>query len=104
MDWADSIERRWAFSNGNAGARYTRFFDKIEELDELDWTAIDATDWKEPFVKERKQAELLVEGSFPWELVDRIGVIDQTIAEQVASILREAGHRPKIVVTPQWYY
>jgi len=55
-------------------------------------------------VKERKQDEFLVEESFPWELVERIGVIDGQIAERVASILGEAGHRPKIVVAPQWYY
>src|ERR1022692_3112189 len=62
------------------------------------------TNWRDLFVKERKQAEFLVEESFPWELIERIGVIDEKIAERVASILREAGHRPKIVVAPRWYY
>ena len=104
VEWADSIKRRWAFSNGNAGTRYTRFFNNIDDLDALDWDAIGETNWRDLFVKERKQAEFLVEESFPWELIERIGVIDEKIAERVASILREAGHRPKIVVAPRWYY
>ena len=82
----------------------TRFFDNIDEIDALDWNAIGETDWRDPFVKERKQADFLVEESFPWELIERIGVIDEKIAERVASLLREASHRPKVVVAPQWYF
>lgn len=82
----------------------TRFFDNIDEIDALDWNAIGETDWGDPFVKERKQAEFLVEQSFPWELIEHIGVIDEKIAERVASLLREASHRPKVVVAPQWYF
>jgi ssDNA thymidine ADP-ribosyltransferase, DarT len=104
IDWADSEERRWAFSSGNAGARYTQFFNNAEELDKLDWNAIAATKWKDPLVRERKQAEFLLEESFPWELVDRIGAIDHDIAESVAAILDGAAHLPKVVVVPDWYY
>ena len=82
----------------------TRFFDNIDEIDALDWNAIGETDWRDPFVKERKQAEFLVEQSFPWELIEHIGVIDEKIAERVASLLREASHRPKVVVAPQWHF
>jgi hypothetical protein len=104
VEWADSIERRWAFSNRNASTRYTRFFDRVDDLDALDWNAIGATDWRNLFVRERKQAEFLVEGSFPWELVERVGVIDARMAERVESIFSAAVHRPKLVVEPLWYY
>jgi hypothetical protein len=104
VEWANSVERRWAFSNRNAGTRYARFFDNIDDLAALDWDAISETDWRDPFAKERKQAEFLVEDSFPWELVERIGVIDRQIAERVESVLGAVGHRPKIVVAPEWYY
>ena len=43
VEWAQSAGRRWAFSNGNAGTRYTRFFGRIEQLQNLDWDAIAAT-------------------------------------------------------------
>ena len=38
----------------------------------VDWDAIIATDWRT--CKDAKQAEFLVENSFPWEQVSRIGV------------------------------
>ena len=43
-------------------------------LHELDWDAIASTDFRDPNVKERKQAEFLVYGFFPFDLVERIGV------------------------------
>ncbi len=104
VEWADSVPRRWAFSNGNAGARYTPFFDDIDQLEVLDWKAISEDDWQDPIVKERKQAEFLVEESFPWEMVERIGVIDEKTAEQVAGAIQDADHQPQIVVARNWYY
>jgi len=102
--WAESEGRRWAFSNGNAGTRYTQFFNDLQQLDSLDWNAIAATNWKDLIVRERKQAEFLVEGSFPWELIERIGVMDKKMAESVANGLSEAAHRPEVVVVGSWYY
>jgi hypothetical protein len=104
VEWADSVPRRWAFSDGNAGARYTPFFNDIDQLDFLDWKAINENNWQDPIVRERKQAEFLVAESFPWELVERIGVIDKETAEQVANAIRNADHRPQIVVAQEWYY
>jgi hypothetical protein len=76
----------------------------MEQLGELDWDAISATIWKDPIAKEHKQAEFLVGDSFPWELVERIGVIDKQTAEQVANVLSDAAHHPDIVTAPSWYY
>lgn len=104
IEWADAVGKRWAFSNGNAGARYTQFFDDTEMLGVLDWSAIEKTDWRDPIVRERKQAEFLVEDSFPWNLVERIGVIDGSWAQAVAEIVREADHKPEIAVARHWYY
>ena len=104
VDWARSIDRPWAFSNGNAGTRYTQFYRKIEHLDRLDWTAIGATDWRDPIVKERKQTEFLVYESFPWELVKRIGVIDREVANAAVRAIGIAHHKPDVVVERNWYY
>jgi hypothetical protein len=102
--WADSEGRNWAFSDGNAGAGYTQFFNHVDRLSVLDWEAIHATQWKDSIVRERKQAEFLVEHSFPWDLVERIGVIDKTTADSVTEVLSGARHRPEIVVAQSWYY
>ena len=102
--WADSVRRHWGFSNGNAGTRYTQFFNDLEQLAGLDWDAIAARNWRDLIVREKKQAEFLVEESFPWELVERIGVIDKQIAERVANALDRAAHQPAVVIAADWYY
>ena len=37
-------------------------------------------------------------------MVERIGVIDKRIAEQVAGVLSDAAVKPDIVTAPSWYY
>ncbi|MGO4885998.1 MAG: DarT ssDNA thymidine ADP-ribosyltransferase family protein [Bryobacteraceae bacterium] len=89
---------------GNAGAYYTRFFNKLDQLDLLDWDSIQATDWRDPDVKEAKQSEFLLENSFPWHLVERIGVIDNQAARAVSARVATANHRPCVEVVREWYY
>lgn len=104
VEWAEANGKRWAFSAGNAGTRYTPFFNNLGELDRLDWEAIAATDWRDLIVKERKQAEFLVEECFPWHLIERIGVIDTETAQRASAILVGADHKPGVVVARNWYY
>ena len=104
LKWTKSKHKRWAFSKGNAGAYYADFSDDPAKLGDLDWEAISKTDWRDPDVKEAKQAEFLVEKSFPWELVESIGVMDADIARQVADVTNTADHQPNIRVKPAWYY
>lgn len=104
VEWARAPERRWAFSLSNAGAFYTQFRSRVEDLEELDWPAIAATDWRSADVKEGKQAEFLVHERFPWDLVIRIGVRSGDIRERVAVALRDATHRPAVEIKSDWYY
>jgi hypothetical protein len=71
---ADRQGVRWAFSSTNAGARYANFYASLDSLGEVNWAAVEATDFRSLPVKEGKQAEFLVFESFPWSLVERIGV------------------------------
>jgi hypothetical protein len=57
-----------------------------------------------PAIKEGKQAEFLVEHSFPWRLVERIGVRSQAIYQQVSNQLSGLEHRPRLELRPEWYY
>lgn len=70
--WANSQAKRWAFTLSNAGAVYTEFRDDLTKLHEMDWLAVDATDFRPANVKEGKQAEFLLHEFFPWHLVRRI--------------------------------
>jgi hypothetical protein len=104
VQWAAANGRRWAFSLSNAGAFYTQFRAELAQLDEINWDAVAATDFRPADVKEAKQAEFLVQDSFPWHLVERIGVHSQAIVPRVASAMQGAAHRPVIEIKRDWYY
>ena len=100
--WASTHGRRWAFTTSNAGSFYFEDYSDLTHLDKIDWDAVPARDWR--YCKDGKQAEFLVERSFPWELVSRIGVQSRRTGIKVQDALRVPQHRPKIAVTPDWYY
>jgi hypothetical protein len=104
VEWADGVNRRWAFSLSNAGAFYTTFCSDLSDLDSLEWEAIAATDFRDPAVKEAKQAEFLVHNDFPWALVRRIGVHSLAIKTAVDAAMAGAVHQPPVEVIPGWYY
>ena len=104
IEWADSNQRRWAFSLSNAGALYTPFRATWDELSDIDWNAVAATDFRSSAVKEGKQAEFLLHGDFPWSLVARVGVLSQATKTQLDRLLRGAAHRPPVEVLPSWYF
>jgi hypothetical protein len=100
--WAESIGLRWAFTLSNAGSRYFEDRANLDQLGEIDWDAVQATDWQH--CKEGKQAEFLIEQRFPWELVSRIGVASKAIMQQALAILRKSAHQPSVEIRSEWYY
>jgi hypothetical protein len=73
-------------------------------LDQIDWSAVDSTDFRSSAVKEAKQAEFLVHGSFPWDLVEALGVISDGIRRQAEAAIAASAHQPIVTVRPKWYY
>ena len=104
VTWAQSTGRRWAFSLSNAGAAYTEFRNRLEQLGEVDWAAVAATDFRSPEVKEGKQAEFLVQEFFSWHLVRRIGVASEAVQLRVLQALSGSGHRPVVEIRRNWYF
>ena len=101
--WADTQQRLWALSNCNAGTYYADFSASLGGLEKIEWTAVEAPDFSNGFVMEKKQAEFLFHESFPWVLVRQIGVINSAIAAQVNSILENVDHKPAVSVERAWY-
>ena len=100
--WADEHKARWAFTTGNAAAHGVRFFKSLDQLEEVDWTAVHSRYWQE--VQTAKQAEFLVYRFFPWHLVARIGVLNESVRQRVAEILRSTRNPPAVATMPGWYY
>jgi len=104
VEWAESKDRRWAFSLSNAGSYYFEIRDDLDQLDEINWAAVSETDFRSSDVKEGKQAEFLVHKSFPWKLVRRIGVYSAEIKARAEAALEDATHRPSVEILGNWYY
>ncbi|MBM4034453.1 MAG: DUF4433 domain-containing protein [Planctomycetes bacterium] len=91
--WAEAQGHRWALSDRNAGTRYARFFNGLRGLEEINWNAVGATDFRDPVIRDGKQAEFLVHEFFPWELVEEVGVIDASALRQVQAVLAASAHK-----------
>jgi len=93
VHWADSNSVHWAFSDRNAGTVIAQFFNSLNDLDQINWSAVTERDFRPMSVRDGKQAEFLVYESFPWELVEKIGVLDRGMAQQVQNALYDATHK-----------
>lgn len=104
VEAADRLGTRWAFSTANAGTRYSAFFASLRRLDKVDWAAVKSTDFRESQVKDGKQAEFLVHGSFPWSLVEKVGVANAKVLAQVQAALARSKHQPPTSIEAGWYF
>jgi ssDNA thymidine ADP-ribosyltransferase, DarT len=100
--WAEAQSVRWAFTLSNAGSSFFEDRNDLASLSEIDWDAIQASDWR--MHKEGKQAEFLLEQRFPWHLIERIGVNNHEIYQQVVNALPTNKHRPNVEIRTDWYY
>jgi hypothetical protein len=106
--WAKQQGRRWAFTLSNAGAYYFEDRADLAQLNEINWAAVAPNRWSgmgiSAAIKEGKQAEFLLEYSFPLALIERIGVQSSSIYRRVANMLPAQGHRPAVEIRTDWYY
>jgi hypothetical protein len=104
VQWAQEQQINWAFSTSNAGARYASFYASLDNLHEVNWAAIAATDFRSTVVQDGKQAEFLVYNRFPWKLIEKVGVHNQTVKDEVVKTLASADFVPSISHEPNWYF
>lgn len=103
--WADQNRKRWAFTLSNAGAKYFEDRCDLKQLSEIDWDAVKTNEWRgNKTIKEHKQAEFLIEYSFPWKLVQRIGVNSREIYQRAKTVLSGNNYQPRVEIIPEWYY
>ena len=102
VDWAVQRGRQWAFTLTNAGSRFFADRCDLAQIDEIDWRAVKAKYWAD--CRDEKQAEFLVERSFSWTLVRRVGVCTVETSNRAMDAVRFADHQPAVTVQPGWYY
>ena len=102
VDWAEQRGRQWAFTLSNAGSGYFEDRCDLTLLGQIDWEAVQARQWQGR--SHGKQAEFLIERSFPWTLVRRVGVCTVETSNRAMDAMRFADHQPAVTVQPGWYY
>lgn len=102
VQWAENKNKKWALSDRNAGAYLAQFYKNIDDLDKINWSAVKATDFRNMLIKESKQAEFLIYESFPLELIEKIGVCNNHIRNQVLQKLGSVSIPASI--ERDWYY
>jgi hypothetical protein len=104
VEWAKKNMVKWAFSDRNAGTYYAEFYNEMRDLDKINWEAVTASDFRQPLIKEGKQAEFLLYKSFPFDLIESIGVINAEIQSIVKNILQGTALVDKVQMRPDWYF
>lgn len=105
-EWAKANCLRTFVTNANAAAAQAEIFDDIRALALLDWDSIESRDWRDGAVKSMKESEFLVENRVPLELLEEIGVIDESHQKVVNDIVSgHSGLRHVLVnIRRDWYY
>ena len=89
--------RSWFFTDRHADLGYANQYDTSNKLGEVDWAVMQLRQWGgDTEVKEKRQAEFLVHDWCPWEAIEAIGVIDQSIATRVKAAIAGIGHKPRV--------
>jgi hypothetical protein len=104
MAWANRNGVRFAFSNSNAGSFTADFFSDPGELNRINWNAVNSRDFSDRQIKEDKQAEFLIFDSFPWTLVEHIGVFDENRRNLAIQAISQSSHQPTVRVENGWYF
>ena len=102
IKWAKEKNKRWVFTPTNAAASYAEDFNDVAMLGEIDWDVVNSDNWKEN--RGQKQAEFLIEHSFPIGLIEKIGVYSEKYARQVTELLSHYNLIIDVTIEPNWYY
>lgn len=100
---ARDLPDRWCFIDAHLSRTWAQFGNTLEELDErVDFDVMTARKWNEPDqVKAARQAEFLVHRVVPWEYVELVVVIDETVADEVRCVVERTGTSNTPDVRPQ---
>jgi hypothetical protein len=100
----------FVFSDGHGIAAFTSWFADLRDLDKVDWTAVNATYWRDTADdmdrQRRKQAEFLVHRFCPWSALLGIAVYNEQSQAAVEAVLQQFPATPgfAVKVRRDWYY
>jgi hypothetical protein len=97
----------WCFLDQHVSREWGQFGDTLDELDQrIDFDVMPLRIWKDPVIRDARQAEFLVSGVVPWDYVEVITAISDDVVTEVNAIIAAAApqHRPMVVARPPGHY
>ena len=108
---AEAVEQAgtgYVFTDGHGIMALTDYFDDLSDLDMIDWPLMEARYWYDTIDdmdrKRRRQAEFLVFEFIPWDLIDEIVVLNNSMLQSVVGSLSAVGIATPARIDQQWYY
>jgi hypothetical protein len=87
-------DKRWLISDGNAASDPTQFFNRIEDLEKLDWDCLRAKFWKDddrPSRTRTRMAEMMVEANVPADWIVEIDCFSRNTMAHVGALAEALG-------------
>jgi hypothetical protein len=103
------LDLAWVATDRNAVLATAKFTGEQQALSSLiDWQIMEAKYWAntadDGSRRERRMAEFLVQHVVPWSAFTHVGTCCDQRQEEVRRLLSTSEHRPKLLVTPSWYF
>lgn len=99
---------QYVFTDGHGYHSMSQFFNREDELEEIDWNAVNLTHWndteEDPDRKRRKQAEFLIYKELPLSSLGGIVVYDETAKKRVLNTFAAYNFSCFLAVKSNWYY
>jgi hypothetical protein len=100
----------FVFTDGHPIMALSTFYNEVADLDKVDWKVMRMRYWKDTDDdndrERRRQAEFLVQGTFPWEIVEFLAVKNNDIGRRLQNYLSDEwpDKVKPVKVAPSWYF
>lgn len=107
-DIIENAGNDYVFTNGHAIILWTEFYNKLSDLDQIDWEVMESNYWNDtdehPDRKRKRQSEFLVHQFVDFSLLLGIGVRSEQMKNTVNQMLKEYHKETEVLIRPSFYY
>lgn len=103
----EELKIKYVFTDRHAKLNYTKFYNKYEDIDKLQWDIIKSDKWGSKYGTERKeikQAECLIYKIMPVEGIIGIGCKNKMMYNIVNDIILQNNKDIVVKAKPEWYF
>ena len=105
-----SSDLQWCFTDGNAAAYITDFYNNVVDIDELDWRSIHATEWTDNNSDgdqdrmRKKHSEFLIKDHVPINFIRAIIVLTEERKQEVEALIKKYGLNIEVYLDTKYQY